>query len=308
MEDGFRYNDFALDGWPKRITLHIYRPLSRASLAEIEKGTYDTLWIDADDLLGIEQIAQLRPDLERLRIQSPGTIEVGWISSLGSLRYLQLHGKIRGELDFDALTHLQTVDVFYCPAVAALLDSGIRPAQVSLHGLDKPLTEFPVDFCREIALLGLDWGKLVSLDGIQRFESLVSLSLLDMRLLENIEALSHCQDLEELDVTACNKIIDCSCIGTLERLEWLVWENRELESLRCFLPGSSIEVIRLGGRTEIRDGDTSVALEFPNLKHVSFKNRRRYKSRVQELNRLLKERNPAPFRTLAQRQLDRLKD
>ena len=213
---------------------------------------------------------------------------------------------MRGDLNFDALPHLKAVDVFYCRAIAALFDSDTRPAQVSLHKLDRPLAEFSDDFCRGITLLGLECGKLVSLDGIQKFESLKSLSMIDMRSLENIEALSHCEDLEELDVTACNNIVDCSCVGKLERLEWLVWDNRALESLKCFLPGPSIEVLQLGGPTEIRDGDTSIALQFPNLKHVSFRNKKRYNTRVQELNRLLAARHPAPFRTLADRQLERL--
>ena len=306
MDDGFRYNDFVADGWPKRITLRIPGPLCPASRSEIENGDYDTLWIDAEDSTGLEQLPRLRPELERLRIQSAGRIDVGWISDLTSLKSLQLHGKIAGAIDFDRLTSLQLADVDYCSTTSALLDSGIRPLQVSLHKLDRPLNDFPAEFCRGVTVLGLDRGPLISLDGLEEFESLKSLSVMDMRSLEDVRAVAHCRNLEELDVTSCNAIVDCTVIGSLDCLEWLVWENRKLDSLKQFLPGTSVEVLRLGERTEIEDGDTSIALELPRLKHVSFRDKRRYNRRVEELNAILAERNPEPFRTLAQRQLERI--
>jgi hypothetical protein len=283
----FEYYDNDASGSHKEIRLHVYDKLCPENEREIKKGNYDLLWFLLDDYHEIENIISLNPKLRKLMLQSSKVVDVSWVSELTELELLFLTGKLKGKIDFNRLEKLKQCDLDFCKVTESIVYSKCKLDSLGFRNLSIPLTEFSPEFCKTIRVLGVIRGKISSLEGVEKFVNLKRLGLMDLRKLTDIRSIKNCKLLESLSLTSCNYIDELGVIGTIPSLKKLFYDSKIVSSLDKFLPGKSIEYIRLGERTLIEDRNVDVFMKFPLLKRVGYTKKKGYSCNGEQMNKLL---------------------
>lgn len=282
MATGISYTKSPVDG---RVRLHLKEGLSEEAITEIYKGKYDVLWLYYGNFadLGLTPIQSL--DCKHLVFQSSESQDVSWLSLLGHLATLSLRGKIKGRIDFSGLRNLRECSVEWGSATKSILEAGLPLESLDLKRFSGSLENVAEVTSLSLRILGVS-GSIESLEGVERFQNLEKLSLFRMTKLTDISKISECRQLRELHIEACNSIQDLDPISCVDSLERMFFENKLLPSLDI-IPKKNVNYIRLGDSTVIEDMDVEKALDFKDLKGISYPFRKGYKYSAEELNKLI---------------------
>lgn len=91
---------------------------------------------------------------------------------------------------------------------------------------------FMLSDCNSLIDLELDYAPITNLSGIENITTLQSLALTECRKLERIEFISQVNNLRQLRIALCNKIIDYSPIADLAHLSLLTIEANQVKSIK----------------------------------------------------------------------------
>ena len=127
-------------------------------------------------------------------------------------------------------------------------------------------------------------GRLTSLRGIEAFNCLEEIRLLDLRVLSDIDPIAGVSEtLRSLEFNTCRKIARLDAVRPLRNLSRLhVLNCGDIESLAPVL-GLPLKTLLFYESTNIRDGDLGVLLKLPELTDTSFANRRHYSNTREEI-------------------------
>lgn len=223
----------------------------------------------------------LFPELLALKIIGQTAESVSPIHVLHNLRSLSVMTYCKTELRFSEFPNLiecslewrpKAMSLFDCISLRKLFVKGFRGSDTELFGRLKNL--------ESLAILG---SGIQSLEGLRALIKLRSLRLGDMRKLHSLKGIEGLALLEKLEINTCRKISSVEEISSLANLRELYLDNMgDIQSLKPLASLSQLRRITFVESTNIRDGDLSPLLGFPNLELVSFQDRPHYSHRREE--------------------------
>ena len=221
------------------------------------------------------------PDLKALSILDFLVEDLRPIHSLHELKYLKTHTYCNSEIDFSAFPQLEKVVLEWRAKAKSIYDcTTLRSIFINCWS-GKSLE--PFSKLTKLEYLGLA-GSRIKRIGDVNFPNLDYLDLRLARGLESLDGIERFKNLARLDVNTCRKISKLDPLAKLPRLNFLYFANNgEIESLSPLRKMKSLEVFHFIESTNIKDGDLSILRELPNLKEVSFQNRRHYNLKRKEL-------------------------
>ncbi|MBF7073956.1 hypothetical protein ISG33_11150 [Glaciecola sp. MH2013] len=271
-----------------RYQLTVEKGLDDESLAEILKGNYKGLWLLRGDFTALAAHTDALQGIEVLRISTEITQDISWVSDLPNLTHLSVEGKTKGFVDFNALVNLSSACIEYSNATKNLVTSNAPLKGLLLSKWKAPLTEFSDSLVASLTSINLTSGNHTSIEGLRRFKNLTGLVLFDIRKITDISELEYCPQIEELDISCCNRVEGVEVIKYLHQLRRLIFENKSLPSL-SLVPRDNLEEILLGDSTTVEDYNIECLLDFPKLQSVSYSKRKAYKYAAVELQAMLTE-------------------
>jgi len=128
--------------------------------------------------------------------------------------------------------------------------------------------------------------KIKSLDGIEKLQNLKKLELTSNKNLQSISAINSI-NVENLIINSCNKISDLKSLTQNKSIKFLYIDK--LDSIKTISPME--QLITLGFQ-DLKSGDVSESLAFPQIKELSFyPNKKHYSHNLTAINQMLKKRN-----------------
>jgi len=230
------------------------------------------------------------PFLERLSLTAIGLRDVTPLYDLPNLQVLTLNG-ITPKIDFPRFTKLQHL---MCSWNARAFSRLLHCVTLKQLGLDNFTG---ADFHAFAALkalenIGFAYTRLESLAGIERLQKLRRLSLGPANRLETLEHLEACSGLRELDIEAAKKLSRLDPLSHLRKLENICFNTcPNLESLLPLKSLPELQLFALLGTTSVADGDLSVLLTWPKLKHASIRDQKHYNHKNSEFPKAYRPSN-----------------
>jgi hypothetical protein len=208
--------------------------------------------------------------LEYLLVDEPtGTVDVSQFPQLRELRLGAWNSKV---VNLDQCARLETLYVRrFSPKAGGL--SRLAPKSGLRH-------------------LEIVQSNLTSLEGLEQFEDLASLTLRHCPKLEDISALGRMEgSLRKLILDRCKGIGDVSAIGQLQGLVNLsINACGDIESIDFVSALETLETMGLGGGTSVLDGDLSPLLTLPVLRYAGVDKKKHYSHTPAELTKHLESR------------------
>ncbi len=214
------------------------------------------------------------PDLRVLRITDWTTDRVCGLDGLQSLRELKLFTYCRSTIPFDRLPKLTTCSFEWRPAGASVLDhGGLRTLFIN----QCPARTFePFRRMSSLERLTLASPQLESLAGLGDLK-LGFLAIERARRLKSLEGVEAAHQLRELEINGCRGVRSLTPLAALAGLRRLqLRDNGDIESLAPLSGLTDLERLLFTESTDIVDGDLSVLLRLPRLRHVAFRDRPTY--------------------------------
>ena len=267
VEDGIYGPKFVLRGWWREQAREFIR---QEGILELELNYANNWPIEELDFLNSLQF------LESLQIIAHGKLDLSPVAGLTRLKNLRLDALSTTEIDFSALSDLETCYVeWHHKCRGVLTRSSLRDLYLqSFKQADgRGLVELS-----NLQSLKIGNGSVHALTGIERLQKIRMLGLYHLRKLTSLCPLEDLQSLEELDIWGCRSIQTlCDQIARVSRLRALTIINcGKVDSLAPLLGLRNLEELHFGEGTIIEDGDISVLLGLPNLANVTFSRHRHY--------------------------------
>lgn len=208
------------------------------------------------------------------------------VEAVATLRHLQLSTYCRNSLDFSKLPNLEDCGLRWRKRTEGLFS---QPALRRLYLVDYP--EKTLEAFSELSglrALSLSGGKLGTTAGIEAVVNLSELGLFHLRHLQRVEEVGRLVKLRVLEIEHCRHIGDIDELAQLQSLIRLrLDECGAIRSLWPLHQNQDLRELFFVGSTNVVDGDLNVLLGLPNLKALSYKNRRHYSHTREELARAL---------------------
>lgn len=127
---------------------------------------------------------------------------------------------------------------------------------------------------------------LNEIENFKKLEELRSLRIANLPQLTSLFGLDKLKHLRHLDVSTCKKIDSLEPLSELIALDFLsVSDLGDIPSLRPIRHLKNLDTLLFTESTNIKDGDISILFDLPQLKLVSFMNRRHYSNKREEFAR-----------------------
>ena len=229
------------------------------------------------DLVGLEKCLRLA---RILVVVDPEGVDLGLVADLPMLESLQLG---RGGRGF-SLMGMKSLRRLHCGPWLPDGWGDSRLQSVCLFDVDRPFVELvPMNMATELMLIG---GRCKTLDGVEGWKSLESLTVASMRGLVSIKAAADLKKLKYLSVERCKKIGDWEEIVGSASLETLVMaECGRIGTLKWCADLMGLREMRFTG-LQIDDGDVGV---LGRLRKVLFANKKSYSHSMEEVQGMCDE-------------------
>jgi Leucine-rich repeat (LRR) protein len=213
--------------------------------------------------------------LERADLSALSVRDVTPLYGLPKLRRLTITG-IRQEIDFTRLARLEELRVDWNAKFFSSFLSCDRLRILGIGNYNCPDLR-QLGNLRSLEELILSLSRIETLAGVEHFPELERLSLDFVKHLETLEPLGACRMLRYLSIDDAKNLKQIDPVAHLVNLQELCLKRcPEVDSLKPVKGFGALEYVGLLETTNIQDGDLSVLLTLPNLKHASFVDRKHY--------------------------------
>jgi hypothetical protein len=225
------------------------------------------------------------PGLKALEILDLSIRDIAPIHHLHNLRLLGVTTYCSTAIDFAAFPKLESCGLEWRPKAASVFECvTLRDFFVNRYrGKDTAAFAKLVNL-ESLAILNAPVGNLLGLSALLKLRSLRLANLRKLASLAGIEGLTN---LEDLNINTCRAIGSIKEVGSLSRLRKLNLNNcGDIESLKPLLNLKGLELVAFYESTNIVDGDITPLLRQKSLSRVSFRNRRHYSHRREDISTL----------------------
>lgn len=231
----------------------------------------------------------------RIRITLDHPVDLGSLQIIKStLTYLQINDDINSVSDLHPFEALKSLSIGWdkktaFPDVMSSLEflglSRYKPQDGTLRTLPN---------APALRSLGLVQArKLISLDGVERFEKLTELHAAYCPALQHIDAIGDLANLQELELESIKNVQGYAALGNLSQLRKLIIDKAaRLNNIQWASGLRRLEhlVIR---QAAIEDYDLSPLFPLPLLSHIYLDNKKEYEPVLGELKKLVRVRKKA---------------
>lgn len=225
------------------------------------------------------------PWLQRFKITDFKITSVDPVHELQELRSLEIATYCDTELRFSIFPMLVdcslewrdgAISLFDCLSLEALFVNRYTGKNADLFGR---LTKL-----QSLAILN---APLENIRGLSSLKELRSLRLANLERLASLEGIESLKRLEELEINTCRAIRDLDALRHLSQLRVINLNNNgKISNLKPLEHLDKLETVNFYESTDIADGDLSPLTRLPRLSRSSFKNRKHYSHRREELKLL----------------------
>jgi Leucine-rich repeat (LRR) protein len=215
------------------------------------------------------------PDLIAFGILDFTIQDVSPIHRLTNLRALEISTYCKTPIDFTCFGHLEDC-VFYWRGGSESLFEHRLLTRLFIHRYDA-LASAPLARLKELTVLSIANSDLTEVRHLAPMMKLRFLGLYNLKKLKSLSGIEGLSGLEELEVNGCKGISAIDEIANLPNLRRLqLNEGGKIASLRPVQGAKNLEEVLFYDSTHIVDGDLSPLASLPQLKRISFRNRRHY--------------------------------
>lgn len=239
---------------------------------------------DIDEELDLS-VLTLAPELEALYLHVEKSVDWTPLQSLTQLQKLTLivRGQQPQSLDFTQFRNLHTSRLTWCEEWHSILscktlrgltvENSKNIKELDLHKLSK-LSELCLTECNGLRTIRCDKHQLIE-----------SLGVASCRSFESLEPFEVLKDLKYV-VFGGNFRFDIRRLGECHKLKRFSMNGvGKISSLQFLANSPNLERIAMHFSTQIEDGDLSVLMNSPKLRHVSFKRYKNYSHTLDEVKR-----------------------
>ncbi len=199
--------------------------------------------------------------IEQLALSNYGTSSNDFVYTLPNLKTFSIgfYTDVEQVIDFERVNSLETLSMSWLPKRFKNLTTQteikkLHLTQYKLKNL-KALNHFKN--VKNFSILG---GSLKNLEGIETFNNLETLNLIDVRSLIDISDLKFLNKINHIEFDSLYKLSDFSPLGHLSNLNHLrIEDSKKLESIQFVKKLKKLEYLNLNGTTIINDYDTTPA-------------------------------------------------
>jgi hypothetical protein len=227
--------------------------------------------------------------IDSLEIYSSKIADLSGISKLSSLKKIGLQTKkLRGF----RVSDFPYLEVFFCKLQRQVSLEGLSDNLriLKLTGfLGEDLSDLPsVQSLQYLAVYG---KRLKSLSGIERYPSLLRLTVGDAESLSNILAIRFLYGLQELKIHRATHLLSLAALSESCSIRSLELDRcGEIESLAPLVGLSALEELVIEESMSVRDGNLAVLADLPRLKRLVMAPRRGYSPSLKEIREELAKR------------------
>lgn len=157
-------------------------------------------------------------------------------------------------IDFSRFKHIEEINIAWSPNF--IFKDALSLLYIRLYRYSKEI--FDLDLPNKIEFIELIQGKLKSMQGIEKYQSLKALVLYSQPKIEDYTAIGELNNLEFLHIHG-GQLKDITPFTKLKKLKWLVLENcKHIETLKPLLELENLIGVQLVGTTKPLDGDKSI--------------------------------------------------
>jgi hypothetical protein len=215
------------------------------------------------------------PFLERVELSAMSIADATPLYDVRDLGRLRIDG-FKKEIDFTRIPKLEELRIDWHPKFfSSLLEC--RQLRTLGIGNYKDTDLGPLQKLVSLEHLIISKAPIESPAGIENFPKLVEFSVDFVNRLETLAPINECRALSSLTVDGAKELRDIAPVSSLENLSVLSLQRcPQLESLHPIRGLPRLEYLALLETTNVLDGNLSVLLTLPALKHVSFVDRKHY--------------------------------
>ena len=221
------------------------------------------------------------PDLEVLWIVHHTIQDISPIHVLHGLRSLKANTYCKTGIDFTQFPQLEHCYLEWRPQARSLFQC-VTLQDLWINRYQGKDTD-PFAALTNLVSLSLANAPVQSLAGLARLTQLRFLGLYRLLKLPSLHGIEKLERLEALEMNACRAVSSVEEIRGLRNLRRLqLIDMGPIQSLKVLEHLPALEEVLFYQSTDILDGDLSPVRNLPNLKKVSFQNRRHYTHRREE--------------------------
>ncbi|MCL4677477.1 MAG: hypothetical protein KJ017_02665 [Alphaproteobacteria bacterium] len=213
--------------------------------------------------------------IEELDIISSEAEGLVHIEKMNNLISLSISTNTQDIIDFSKLLNLQNCYIAWWKGAESILDcTWLRKVYLDERKI--------VDFSKlgrfsKLESLVLANTRIESIEFLNELNDLKELELYNCRKLLNFKPIQHCKNLKKLSIEGCSNLSNLEFIRELTSLEILnISDNSVLESLAPLKKLENLRAFSFAGNTKIKDGDLGVLDNLPKLSMLMFQPHRHY--------------------------------
>ena len=224
------------------------------------------------------------PNLISLQVIDWQIKDVSPIHHLHKLNTLDINTMCGSTIDFSNFPELENVclewrekgkSIFQCKSLNKIFLNNYSGKSLNEFGNLASLTS-----------LSLKSPKLIELGNTSKLVGLKFLGIYNVKKLSSLQGLECLTNLESLEIVHCRLISDIKPLESLAKLKRLQFcDNGDIESLRPIFGLNNIEELYFYESTNVLDGNISPLKALPNLRRISFQDRKHYNCRRAEFKR-----------------------
>lgn len=249
IEKGLSYSIYK--DYFKSITISINKNFKNILLKlVIDNNIKNATFIDDFDVQNFDSLI----DILSISFLNNDAFECKELYKLSKLRIITLDYSYKMAIDFSNFKEIEEIDV---PWNNQLIFKGTDKLKyLILRKYDK--ASFEIELSNNIEFIELIQGKLQTMQGIEKYQSLKALVLYAQPKIEDYTAIGELQNLEFLHIHG-GHLKDITPFTKLKKLKWLVLENcKHIETLKPLMELENLIGVQLVGATKPIDGDKSI--------------------------------------------------
>lgn len=173
---------------------------------------------------------------------------------LYKLKSLSIPDTYKMQIDFSNFKEMEDIDVSWNNNLVFKDVKNLKILMLTKY--DKET--FELELPNSIEYIHLMQGKLKSIQGIEKYQSLKALVLYAQSKIEDYKAIGELKSLEFLHIHG-GQLKDITPFTKLKKLKWLVLENcKHIETLKPLMELDNLIGVQLVGTTKPLDGDKSI--------------------------------------------------
>jgi Leucine-rich repeat (LRR) protein len=228
-------------------------------------------------------------NVKRLFIYTDTIKDIGTITALNKLLYLRIMDEpIKGEIDFSALTDLETFEGFYTKNLKNIFTS--KSLKVLCLWQYKSSTGDLSELAglENLEELHIIQSNIKSCKGLEGLKKIKKIGLAYNKNLDTFMVGKPAFQLEEIEIELCKKF-DFTTLGGVDKLKTLnIINNGKILSLEPIIGNlPSLEKLQFT-EGDLAESNNLYLLQHPTLKHVWLSDKRHYFLKTKEINEALK--------------------